>query len=311
MATELIDKSVVMDEERTAPVVVNDVFSVDEEAVEEAEERIVDDNKIHLNAEVHSFETTGIISISDIGNTSRLGSTPIERWLYFTSCFQNQHEHQAWSIFKVVMIYFITLTVWLGSFALACAWNVTSCVINVICSATKDDSNQRRNDDHCGYISMFDVMYHSAATWTFIFSIIFMSAGLYAKVFFTIVWFPVLVLNARCIWECHKYVDTLKSYPGNHYCKTKDLLDGKSINKIVAVELATIEVKLSAYHISTDNFEAKMTRLQMHATDEGMVVLNIYNSTWKQMYFKYTYTVWLWLELIILLTVFIIAWASK
>jgi len=293
--------------ETTAMEQSQTTFTRDNNDTEDDEiQKIVDDTLISLEAEAVSFRTDEI-SVKDIGSTNRLTSTPIERWMYFSSCFSNHHEHIAWTKFKNIMTYAITSTRWLGSFVLWLAYNITSCIINCFCTMISDDK-KKSNDDVCCYLSMFSFMYRATMIWMLIFCIICIFGNVGYKIFFTIAFIPVLVLNARCIWECYQYVDAYKSYPGLFYDKYGDSLEDNCINAIMQVTFSELSMELQTLKIEVGADSLQMKRLQQHAV-EGIMVINIYNKDWKRMYLKYSYKVWLWFEFIFLLFVIIIAWA--
>ena len=96
---------------------------------------------VQQNDRFERFEQT-TASFSDIGKTSRLGSTPIERFLYFKSCFDPEivdenlnieweFANKVWNIYTTFFVSIITFVIWFGSLALCFYWNLFSCFCNI------------------------------------------------------------------------------------------------------------------------------------------------------------------------------------
>merc|ERR1719159_2131749 len=108
--------------------------------------KIIDeDEQIHLEASMASF-TKNEMYYQDIGSTSRTGATPFGRQLYRSSCFSFP-EHSGWTCFKSVWVRVITFSVYLCSFAIMCAVNITSCVLNCLCAMLRDDKRRDEESD--------------------------------------------------------------------------------------------------------------------------------------------------------------------
>jgi len=143
-----------------------------------------------------------------------------------------------------------------------------------------------------------------------IFSIIFIYCGTLLKIVLTLIWIPVLVLVARCIWESRKYAGKFRSDPALFPTHSHELLDGNYINQIVLVTFEKIVEQLQAYRITAPNITLQRQKLQAQHVEDGSAVIIIYNEDWKTMYLQYSYETWLWVEFVILFAVPIVAWAN-